>query len=49
LLRCLAEIACFPTAWLSDANQWQAIDAHSVKATIRESGVTTSGVLRVNE
>ncbi len=49
LLRYLAEIAWFPTAWLSDDIQWQAIDAQSVKATIRHRSVTASAVLYVNE
>ena len=45
----LAEMAWFPTAWLSSAIEWQAIDANSVKATIYQQGVTASGVLHVNE
>ena len=49
LQRYLGEMIWFPTAWLSDAIAWQALDAHSVKATIRESGVTASMVLHVNE
>ena len=49
LQRYLLEMAWFPTAWLSDAIEWQAIDAHSVKATIREQDVTASMVLHVNE
>ena len=49
LQRYLLEMAWFPTAWLSDAIEWQAIDAHSVKATIHHQGVTASGVLHVNE
>src|SRR5437763_13949230 len=36
--RYLAEMIWFPTAWLSDAIEWQAIDAHSVKATMHASG-----------
>jgi hypothetical protein len=47
--RYLAEMIWFPTAWLSDAIEWQAIDAHSVKATMRESGVAAPVVLHVNE
>lgn len=47
--RYLAEMIWFPTAWLSNAIEWQAIDAHSVKATMRESGVTASVVLHVNK
>ncbi len=49
LQRYLAEMVWFPTAWLSDAIEWQAIDASSAKATMRESGVTASVVLHVNE
>lgn len=49
LQRYLAEMTCFPTAWLSDAIEWQAIDAHSVRATLREADVTSSVVLHVNE
>ena len=39
----------FSTAWLSEAIEWQAIDAHSVRATIHQQGVTASGVLHMNE
>jgi hypothetical protein len=49
LQRYLSEMAYYPTAWLSDAIEWQAIDAQSVKATIRQQGVTASAVLHVNE
>jgi hypothetical protein len=49
LQRYLLEIAWYPTAWLSEAIEWQAIDAHSVKATIHQQGITASGVLHVNE
>src|SRR6266851_6310347 len=49
LLRYLAEMIWFPTAWLSDAIEWQAIDANSVQATFREPGVTGSVVLHMNE
>lgn len=49
LQRYLLEMAWYPTAWLSDAIEWQAIDAHSVKATIHQQGITASGVLYVNE
>jgi len=47
LQRYLAEMIWFPTAWLSDAIEWQAIDIQSVKATIRQQDVTA--VLHVNE
>ena len=49
LLRYLGEIIWFPTAWLSDAIEWQAIDAQSVQVTIRQPSVTVSAVLYVNE
>jgi hypothetical protein len=49
LQRYLAEMAWFPKAWLSDAIEWQAIDASSVRATFRESGVAGSVVLHINE
>lgn len=49
LQRYLAEMAWFPTAWLSDAIEWQAIDAHSVQATFRDPRVTGSVTLHVNE
>ena len=49
LQRYLAEMALFPTAWLSEAIEWQAIDAHSVQATLREQNVTGSVVLHINE
>src|SRR5207248_3007576 len=49
LQRYLAEMIWFPTACLSRTIEWQAIDAHSVKATIREPRVTGSVVLHVNE
>jgi hypothetical protein len=47
--RYLAEMIWFPTAWLTSAIEWQAIDAHSVKATLHASGVTATVVLHVNE
>ena len=49
LLRYLGEIIWFPTAWLSEYIEWQAIDASSVKATIYNAGVSASAVLTVNE
>jgi hypothetical protein len=47
--RYLAEMIWFLTAWLTSAIEWQAIDAHSVKATMRTSGVGAPVVLHVNE
>jgi hypothetical protein len=49
LLRYFAEIAWFPTAWLSDCIQWEAIDAESVKATICYYDITASMVLYFND
>ena len=49
LLRYLGELIWFPTAWLSDADEWRAIDDQSVQVTIRQPGVTVSAVLYVNE
>jgi len=48
-LRYLAEMIWFPTAWLSNYIQWQAIDAHSVKAIFHEPRVMFSAVLHMNE
>src|SRR6266700_4330461 len=39
LQRYMGEMVWFPTAWLSDAIEWQAIDANSVQATMRSPGV----------
>jgi hypothetical protein len=49
LLRYLGEIIWFPTAWLSDELEWQAIDAQSVQVTVRQPSVTVTAVLHVNE
>ena len=49
LQRYLAEMVWFPTAWLTDATEWQAMDDHSVKATMHEQDVTASMALHVNE
>ena len=49
LVRYLAEMALFPTAWLSDYIQWQAIDATSAKATICHQGLMAWVILHVNE
>ena len=48
-LRYLAEMIWFPTAWLSDYIEWQAIDAHSVKAVSHQPRLTVSAVMYVNE
>jgi hypothetical protein len=49
LQRYLGEISWFPTAWFSDAIEWQVIDEHSVQATLHEPGITGSVVLHVND
>jgi hypothetical protein len=49
LQRYLAEMVWYPTAWLLEAIEWQAIDAHAVKASMHASGVTAPVVLHVNE
>lgn len=48
-LRYLSEIPWFPTAWLSDAIQWEAIDAHAARATLRYRDLTVSATLQFNE
>ena len=48
-LRYLAEIAWFPTAWLADYIQWDAVDAQSAKATISHHEIVTSAFLGFNE
>lgn len=49
LVRYLGEMIWFPTAWLSDYIEWQAIDASSVRATIHSAGISASAVMSVNE
>jgi hypothetical protein len=49
LQRYLGEIIWFPTAWFSDAIDWQIIDDHSAQATLHEPGITGSVVLHMNE
>lgn len=49
LVRYLCEIIWFPTAWLSEFIEWQAIDASTVKATMHNKGISVSAVLTVNE
>ena len=49
LQRYLGEIIWFPTAWFSNAIDWQAIDEHSVQATLHEAKVSGSIVLHMNE
>lgn len=49
LVRYLTEIVWFPTAWLSDYIQWQAVGGRSAKATIRCQGATAAAVLHFND
>lgn len=49
LQRYLSEIIWFPTAWLSEAIQWQAIDDHSVQATLQYSDLAASLILSFND
>ena len=49
LQRYLGEMVWFPTAWLTNAIQWQAMDAHSVKATFHQQSVPASVVLHFDE
>jgi hypothetical protein len=49
LARYLSEIVWFPTAWLSDYLQWQAVDAQSARVTLTHQDVTASAVLHFNE
>ena len=42
LLRFLAETAWFPTAWLSHYLEWESVDAHTAKVTMRISGLAVS-------
>ncbi|HYU71891.1 MAG TPA: DUF6544 family protein [Ktedonobacteraceae bacterium] len=49
LQRYLLESAWFPTAWLSDAITWQAVDDHTAKATIHLQGLTAEGEFHVDE
>ncbi len=48
LLRFLGEMVWFPTAWLSDNIQWQAIDDHSAQATLTDHGLTVAVILHFN-
>jgi len=48
-VRYLAEIAWFPTAWLSDYIQWEAIDSQSAKVTISHEKIISSAVLNFDE
>lgn len=50
LLRYLAEMPWFPTAFVDDSHvTWQAIDAYSAQATIRDHGLEASGIFTFND
>ncbi|QZZ21262.1 hypothetical protein J5X98_01810 [Leptothermofonsia sichuanensis E412] len=49
LLRYLGEIAWFPTAWLSDALQWHAIDGQSAQVTMQLQDIAVSATLSFNQ
>ena len=49
MLRFLGEIVWFPSAALSDYLSWEAVDQHSVRATMRYGGVTASAVFAFDE
>jgi hypothetical protein len=49
LLRYLAEMAWFPTAFLARFIQWEAIDAGSARATISLPPITASGVFHIDD
>jgi hypothetical protein len=48
LLRYLGEMIWFPTGWLSDYIQWQAIDHQSAQVTLTDHGLTVSAILHFN-
>jgi hypothetical protein len=49
LLRFLNEMMWFPTAYLSEYIQWEAIDSTSARATMSYGGVTASAIIYFNE
>lgn len=49
LLRFLGEIAWFPTAWLSPFIEWESVNAHAAKATLRLPGMAVSAVAHFDE
>ncbi|MGG6296377.1 DUF6920 family protein [Leptolyngbya sp. AN02str] len=49
LMRYLAEIAWFPTAWLSEQITWEAMDEYSARATIKVGEIAASAVLHIND
>jgi hypothetical protein len=49
LLLYLAEIAWFPTAWLSSYLEWERIDARSAKVTLQLSNLKAQAVLHFDD
>ena len=49
LLRYLAEMIWFPTAWLSQYIEWKEIDEHSAQAILRHANLTVAAVLHFNK
>jgi hypothetical protein len=48
-LRWLAESLWFPYALVSDAIEWESIDARSARATLRRDGLATRAVFEIDE
>lgn len=49
LLRFLAEIIWFPTAWLSHSIEWKTIDAHSAEAILQHAGLKVTATVHLND
>lgn len=49
LLRYLAEMIWFPTAWLSQYIEWKEIDEHSAQAILGHANLTVAAVLHFNK
>lgn len=49
LLRYLAECPWFPTAFVSPCLEWEGIDAHTAKVTLRLSGISVSALLHFDD
>lgn len=49
LLRYLAEMIWFPTAWLSQYIEWKEIDEHSAQTILRHVSLTVAAVLHFDE
>lgn len=48
-LRWLAECAWFPYAFVGDDVQWESIDAHSARATLRCDGLPVSALVEIDD